>query len=311
MQHLDLHERPPEQIRHVYKKYQKMKPAHLDTDEDLVTLTSLSHAALPDRVHVVRELDAEPDIVSVLTKVGLHIIPSLLPAQVQSALLSRLLHRDLSNPAHLTNIHAHYNITYPPAQSSFFALPRSSQDPVATPLDPNIHKPLTVAQLLDKKMRWTTLGHQYDWTAKTYPESRPPPFPVDIKTLLESIFTHTKAEAAIVNLYSPGDTLSVHRDVAEASSHGLVSVSLGCDAVFVVGTGDKVLSLRIQSGCAVYMSGPSRFAWHGVPQIVAGTCPPCLQDWPGGSLHESVDLDDWKGWMAGKRVNLNVRQMWD
>lgn len=157
-------------------------------------------------------------------------------------------------------------------------------------------------------MRWTTLGGQYDWTAKRYPDSPPPPFPSDIKALLEGVFTDTKAEAAIVNLYSPGDTLSVHRDVAETSPHGLISVSLGCDAIFVIGTDDKVLTLRLKSGSAVYMSGASRFAWHGVPQIVAGTCPECLQDWPSG---ENGEYEEWKGWMAGKRVNLNVRQMWD
>jgi alkylated DNA repair protein alkB family protein 1 len=154
-------------------------------------------------------------------------------------------------------------------------------------------------------MRWTTLGGQYDWTAKRYPDEMPPEFPEDVKDLLEGLFPETRAEAAIVNLYSPGDTLSVHRDVAETSSTGLVSVSLGCDAVFVIGTDDKVLTLRLRSGSAVYMSGASRFAWHGVPQIVAGSCPEYLQEWPGD------EYADWKGWMAGKRVNLNVRQMQD
>jgi len=182
-------------------------------------------------------------------------------------------------------------------------------------------------------MRWTTLGGQYDWTAKRYPDIAPPPFPGDIKNLLESVWTHTRAEAAIVNLYSPGDTLSVHRDVAEASAHGLVSVSLGCDAVFVIGVSssqsapgdsstdrgeegevqEKIITLRLRSGSAVYMSGPSRFAWHGVPQIVKGTCPEYLASWPavdGNGVGEG-EYEAWRGWMAGKRVNLNVRQMWD
>lgn len=126
--------------------------------------------------------------------------------------------------------------------------------------------------------------------------------------MLESIFTGTKAQAAIVNLYSPGDTLSVHRDVAETSSHGLISLSLGCDAVFIIGTDDdKVLALRLRTGSAVYMSGQSRFAWHGVPQIVAGSCPEYLRRWPG----EGEEFGEWEGWMEGKRVNLNVRQMWN
>lgn len=176
-------------------------------------------------------------------------------------------------------------------------------------------------------MRWTTLGGQYDWTFKRYPSTAPPPFPSDIKNLLESLWTSTRAEAAIVNLYSPGDTLSVHRDVAETSGTGLVSVSLGCDAVFVIGVsssedegedgkGEQIVTLRLRSGSAVYMSGSSRFAWHGVPQIVKGTCPEYLGDWPAGTEDSGYEdgeggFEEWRGWMKGKRVNLNVRQMWD
>lgn len=247
-----------------------------------------------------------------LTSVGLHIIPSLLPPSTQSNLLSALLHGALSNPQHLTNIHTHYKLSYPPSSSSFFSLSPTDPSPIAHPLDPTVHKSLSVTPLLNKKLRWTTLGGQYDWTNKHYPDTPPPPFPSDVKTLLESLFTHTKAEAAIVNLYSPGDTLSVHRDVAEASPTGLVSLSLGCDAVFVIGTADKVVTMRLRSGSAVYMSGPSRFAWHGVPRIVPGTCPEHLAEWPAGPAGEEDDeFDAWRGWMRGKRVNLNVRQMWD
>jgi alkylated DNA repair protein alkB family protein 1 len=213
----------------------------------------------------------------------------------------------------------HYALTYPPTRSSFFSLNPSSTSPIATPLNPTVHKPLTVSQLLNKKLRWTTLGGQYDWTAKRYPETPPPPFPADVKGVLEALFPSTKAEAAIVNLYSPGDTLSVHRDVAETSGTGLVSVSLGCDAIFVLGTEgrrgeEKMVTLRLRSGSAVYMSGESRFAWHGVPQIVGGTCPEYLRDWPAKTAGEDSGdggYEAWKGWMANKRVNLNVRQMWD
>ncbi|KAH7381327.1 oxidoreductase [Phaeosphaeria sp. MPI-PUGE-AT-0046c] len=341
MQSLDPRQRPPEAIRAVYKMYHKMKPADLDTNPDILDLKPDSQTSLPEKVHIVNELQtqhlnnafrtfagdaqaAQAELQSSASPIsvyehddmpGLHIMPSLLPPKVQSILLSRLLHRHLSNPTHLTNIHTHYNLSYPPSSpstsssSSFFSHSPSSSSIVATPLDPTIHKPLTVSQLLNKKLRWTTLGGQYDWTAKRYPDSAPPDFPTDIKTLLEDIFPSTKAEAAIVNLYSPGDTLSVHRDVAESSSHGLVSISLGCDAIFVIGCEDRVLALRLPSGGAVYMSGEARFAWHGVPQIVRGTCPDYLVDWPGGDEGETA-FEDWRAWMAGKRVNLNVRQMW-
>ncbi|KAF2825208.1 hypothetical protein CC86DRAFT_446623 [Ophiobolus disseminans] len=303
MQHLDPHQRPPDGIRHVYKKYQKMKATDLDGDEVIVDLSD--GATLPDKTRKCHPMSMSMSMRT--CQVGLHILPSLLPPQTQTTLLSCLLHRDLSNPAHLTNIHTHYNLTYPPQHTpSFFSTSPSSCTPIANPLDPAIHNALTISQLLNKKLRWTTLGGQYNWTAKSYPSSPPPPFPSDIKALLESIFADTKAEAAILNIYSPGDTLSVHRDVAESCSTGLVSVSLGCDAIFVIGTSDdKILALRLKSGGAVYMSGESRFAWHGVPRIVGGTSPGFLEDWPavGG------EFEDWRGWMGGKRVNLNVRQM--
>lgn len=112
------------------------------------------------------------------------------------------------------------------------------------------------------------------------------------------------------------------------SGTGLVSVSLGCDAVFVIGTSpasvngeagqareerseERIVTLRLRSGSAVYMSGASRFAWHGVPQIVKDTCPEYLANWPAENGDEEGKYEEWRGWMAGKRVNLNVRQMWD
>ncbi|KZM24127.1 uncharacterized protein EKO05_0010802 [Ascochyta rabiei] len=352
MQHLDPHQRPPDSIKDVYKKYQKMKWNDLDQDPDIVDLPDDTPTSAKDKVRIVEEWSSEdltaafrafsgqerliyaalPSTIPVYEHAdmpGLHIIPNLLPPEIQALLLSRLLHRDLSNPAHLTNIHTHYKLSYPPPTASsstpsFFTQPPTSTCSIAHPHDPTIHKPLTTPQLLNKKMRWTTLGGQYDWTSKHYPPTPPPPFPPDIKNLLERIWTHTRAEAAIVNLYSPGDTLSVHRDVAERASRGLISVSLGCDAVFVIGTSpssnptpspsnaaDKIVALRLRSGSAVYMSGQSRFAWHGVPQIVRGTCPEYLADWPAGSSSSEEEFEAWRGWMGGKRVNLNVRQMWE
>ncbi|KAF2123253.1 hypothetical protein BDV96DRAFT_562157 [Lophiotrema nucula] len=338
---LDPHRRPPDSVRHVYKKFQKMKLADLNADVDAdiidperITRDRTGRVQLVDELNVdtlndalgsFSENESEAQLIKNPTPVyehmdmpGLQIIPNLLPPEIQILLLDRLLHRDLSKPAHLTNIHTHYNLSYPPAASSFFSLDPSHSNHLATPLDPTVHKPLTVSQLLNKKLRWTTLGGQYDWTAKKYPDDKPPQFPEDIGALLEGIWEDTKAEAAIVNFYSPGDTLSIHRDVSESSSRGLISISLGCDAIFVIGTegddgaGRKIVTLRLRSGSAVYMSGESRFAWHGVPQIVAGTCPDYLKNWPAGSeVGDGGDYEEWRGWMSGKRVNLNVRQMWD
>jgi alkylated DNA repair protein alkB homolog 1 len=168
------------------------------------------------------------------------------------------------------------------------------------------------------------LGGQYDWTAKQYPSAKPPEFPKDIGSLLASLFANDEGgtsmvpQAAICNLYSPGDTLSLHRDVAEDCDQPLVSVSIGCDAIFVVGVegpGEhasricKPLVLRLRSGDVVVMSGPSRFAWHGVAQIIPHTCPKDLEDWPASDGDVDGEYEYWRGWMKQKRINLNVRQM--
>lgn len=180
---------------------------------------------------------------------------------------------------------------------------------------------MTTKQFLSKKLRWMTLGGQYDWSEKKYPEQQPPCFPADLSNLLEGLFPRTRPEAAIVNLYSPGDVLSLHRDVSEFCDRGLISLSIGCDAVFLVGrdadsckASPDHLAVRLRSGDAVYMSGPSRYAWHGVPQVIAGTCPPELQPWPAepnSCSSQSERFDHWHNWMATKRINLNVRQMYE
>lgn len=256
-------------------------------------------------------------------------IPSMFPPTVQIELLSRLFHRDLSNKDHQTNIHLHYDVTYPgeaqeagvadgptspdPGQprsqfSSFFA-----DDParVIYPKDPETHKPITVQNLLEKRLRWITLGGQYDWTAKAYPEGPPPPFPNDVGEMLRAAFPETEAQAAILNVYSAGDTLSAHRDVSEECDVGLISVSFGCDGLFMISHDDGVgcAIIRLRSGDAVYMNGASRFAWHGVPKVLSDTCPNWLADWPSFSETDASQYELWKGWMSGKRVNLNVRQM--
>lgn len=191
------------------------------------------------------------------------------------------------------------------------------------PKDPSVHSPLPLTQALNKKLHWITLGGQYDWTNRAYPAEDPLAFPPDIGALVRSLFPSMEPQAAIVNFYSPGDSMMMHRDVSEFCDQGLASLSLGCDCVFLIGVGQKegeggsgsdtvsapCVALRLRSGDAIYMSKDARVAWHGVPKILPDTCPDFLQDLPVGSepgVHES-----WRGWMKRKRVNVNVRQMYD
>ncbi|OAP56578.1 alkylated DNA repair protein AlkB [Fonsecaea erecta] len=336
----DAHARPPEHMRELFKHWRKRPVADIGADQQIIdprdpdvnrvsamsefgvlgqsdveilTTDFLDNAA-NDPIPGVRRETLPPRVAFEVKGVsGLWVFPSLLPPRVQLALLDRLLHRDLSNPAHKTNINHHHHISYPrsianPAVSSFFA---AELDTVVHPKDSAIHKPITLAQMLESKLRWMTLGGQYDWTNKIYPDGEPPPFPNDIAGLLKKLFPTVDPQAAIVNFYSPGDTLSVHRDVSEASDNSLISISLGCDGIFLVGGEDEadVVAILLRSGDAILMSGKSRHAWHGVPKILPDTCPPWLQNWPDRGHVELYQ--HWRGWMSKKRINLNVRQMTD
>lgn len=259
-----------------------------------------------------------------------------MPPEIQKILLRHLIHRDLSQPEHQTNLHPHYDLPYPDpgdngGDASFFSYPPSSPTRFE-PKDPGVHKPLSIKQVLERKLHWVTLGGQYDWTKRVYPEGRPPAFPADVAAFLETLFPETLAQAAIVNFYTPGDTMMMHRDVSEETDKGLVSLSFGCDALFMIAPNEagkagaeeenkraadagedgargrrEFLLLRLRSGDAIYMTKESRFAWHGVPKVLKGTCPDYLEDWPA----EDGRYEEWRGWMRNKRVNLNVRQMRD
>lgn len=160
-----------------------------------------------------------------------------MPPSIQKILLSRLVHRDLSQPHHQTNMHLHYELPYPEGDptsddpKSFFSHPPES-DIRFVPKDPSVHKPLSMRQVMDRRLHWVTLGGQYDWTNRVYPGGKPPEFPQDIANFVETMFPETLAQAAIVNFYTPGDTMMMHRDVSEETDKGLVSLSLGCDALF-------------------------------------------------------------------------------
>ncbi|KAJ5089925.1 hypothetical protein N7532_008609 [Penicillium argentinense] len=341
---LDAHDRPPEAIRQCYKKYSKLPLSEVDNDLGILDLQKVDPENLPTSLTVSQykssqdlrvafddfvrgahppQVEEAPLVENIPVYThndisGLLMIPALFPPTIQTELLSRLFHRDLPNPEHKTNLHLHYEVTYPEGsntdetRTSFFADDTMRE---LQPKEPQIHKPLTIQSVLDKKLRWVTLGGQYDWTAKVYPEEAPPPFPQDISKLLRAAFPETEAQAAILNLYSAGDTLSAHRDVSEDCDVGLISVSFGCDGLFLIShdNGNGCEIIRLRSGDAVYMNGTSRFAWHGVPKILPSTCPAWLANWP--SLEEDIPgsppgpYSMWRGWMSGKRINLNVRQM--
>ncbi|KUJ09398.1 uncharacterized protein LY89DRAFT_741111 [Mollisia scopiformis] len=359
----DTHAIPPQAICNIYKKYQKMDDVDIDSDLEVVDfgrgLTKQQDKSIVPVDTISSELvatardkfmsywpsfdsvprDSTPKACTIYEHkdfAGLRILPSLLPPECQFLMLDSILHRDLANPLHKTNIHQDYSIPYPPPNGdssqpeSFFTYPPHSKNQVFTPINPHSnHKALNTTQFLHKKLRWLTLGSQYDWTTRAYPAESPTRFPADISSLVTTLFKNAfKPESGVVLLYSTKDYMPVHRDVSEECQKGLASFTLGCDGLFILSRDKKredgeaadeddeeremeTCVLRVRSGDCVWMGGETRWCWHAMPKIMGGTCPKWLEDWPVGvSGEQRKEFEKWKGFMKSKRLNISCRQVW-
>lgn len=75
-------------------------------------------------------------------------------------------------------------------------------------------------QRIKSAMRWTTFGYHHNWDTKIYDEEMQSPFPEDLSSLCGLFaqalgYADFKPEAAIVNYYPVGSTLSGHTDHSE------------------------------------------------------------------------------------------------
>lgn len=119
-------------------------------------------------------------------------------------------------------------------------------------------------------------------------------------------------DTALVNFYREGDTLGGHKDDAELHADcPIVSLSLGCDAVFLIGGATKDVvptAVWLHSGDAVVLSGAARQCYHGVPRVM-----PCHSSFDCGmrsaSIADAKDRAAFHACMQSTRVNISIRQM--
>ena len=173
---------------------------------------------------------------------------------------------------------------------------------------------LMSASTLIRKMRWVTLGYQYDWTLKEYIwEASLIPFPKLLRDICQTVcsllgWPQYVPEAGILNYYQVKDTLTGHVDRSEENdSAPLISFSFGLDAIFLLGgptREDAVVPFRLRSGDILIMSNECRRNYHGVPRILEGTNPAELLE--SGTAVEDKVLSSL---MKDARINLNVRQV--
>src|SRR5262249_21170113 len=87
-------------------------------------------------------------------------------------------------------------------------------------------------------------------------------------------------DAALVNFYDASARLGMHQDKEERSDAPVVSLSIGDTCVFRFGNslnrGKPYTDVELMSGDLFVFGGLSRFAFHGVPKVYAGTADPSL-----------------------------------
>ncbi|KAI3733345.1 hypothetical protein L6452_12788 [Arctium lappa] len=175
------------------------------------------------------------------------------------------------------------------------------------------------ASVLLRKLRWSTLGLQFDWSKRSYNVSLPHNKIPDALCLLAkkmaapamSVGEEFQPEAAIVNYFGSGDMLGGHLDDMEADwSKPIVSMSLGCKAIFLLGgksRNDEPLAMFLRSGDIVLMSGEARERFHGVPRVFTDT-----ENAEIGALEKQFSGENdicYLEYIKTSRININIRQV--
>ncbi|KAL5114155.1 hypothetical protein ACEQ8H_007952 [Pleosporales sp. CAS-2024a] len=352
--HHDTHATPPEFIQREHWRYQRMRRADLESDPNIFDLSRWQEftaeqkdiwrpaGSIPSsRIAAACQAYAGGQPLSMHAHdapifehrefPGLQVVCGLLPPETQVLFISCLMHRDLADAGHKINLQADYDISYPPKSSqgpirfdsSFFTRERAAPEDRLVPKVVEKQKPLNMDQFLYTKLRWLTLGEQYDWPTRSYAKHATP-FPEDLSKLVTGLFPHIHPESGVVLIYSAKDFMPVHRDVSEQCQRALASFSVGCDGIFIMALGEdngegenapRTVAIRVKSGDCVHLTGKARWAWHAMARTIPSTCPAHLASWPVGTPNataaEEKAYKNWKGYMGTKRINVSCRQVWD
>lgn len=288
----------------------------------LSDVLDLQNAPQHPRVRLARDFNFQgkrQQLYEVIDGGGFCFIPRALDQEEQKLWITRALSSYMT-PPNATNLDAHYKIP----QEGLWHYYKSNTTLEITRIshpddsDKTKNQPFqllmtqTDVAALIKKIRWVTLGYQYNWTTKEYDFERPPiAFPKNLALWSSQICEAAGlgafvAEAGIVNFYQPGDTLTGHVDRSEQNMRvPLISLSLGADCIFLLGgasRNDPVLPILLRSGDIIFMCGPSRSYYHGVPRILSAlNLAPSDDD----SLDTKLALE----LLGDARINLNIRQV--
>ncbi|KAJ1668160.1 hypothetical protein IW140_000674 [Coemansia sp. RSA 1813] len=315
---------------------------------DLETPTGLHFQAFRHKRPPAYVLGSHPDLI---------VIPDVLTDEAQRWLARKCL-CDCAHPPNRTNLDPFFEL---PAESLFSISAYRPRDRnsmllrdqteliqcraqhnnidtgVTVPKDKFYLQPASAEDLLER-LRWCTLGKQYNWTTKEY-DLGASPFDVEIDGLMKSIAIATTqpennsnddrlpcannyegsnyvSQAGIINYYDERSTMAGHVDKTEENMDApLISLSIGLSCVYLIGGNTRDIEptgLLLRSGDVLVMCGESRLAFHGVPRIIAGSSPKYLIDPSAGSCDTvNPNYPEWSHfarYLATHRVNCNARK---
>lgn len=149
--------------------------------------------------------------------------------------------------------------------------------PLFVPRMPRTGTPFSVRMTNCGPLGWVSDETGYRYQA-THPETGAPwpEIPELARAAWDALADHPDPpQACLVNWYEPGARMGLHQDRDEADlSAPVVSLSLGDTAVFRYGGTTRkapTRSIRLESGDALVIGGPSRLAFHGIDRILPGT----------------------------------------
>jgi DNA oxidative demethylase len=149
--------------------------------------------------------------------------------------------------------------------------------PLFTPRMPRTAKPFSVRMTNCGPLGWVSDVAGYRYQAMHPDTGAPwPPLPEAVRRAWDDLagYPHPP-EACLVNVYDPKARMGLHQDRDEADLDApVVSLSLGDTGLFRFGgtaRGGPTRSVRLESGDALVLGGPSRLIFHGIDRLVAGT----------------------------------------
>lgn len=205
-------------------------------------------------------------------------------------------------PARVSGVTLRPGLTYHPdyldgpAQRALLEAVRGviAAAPLFTPTMPRTGAPFSVRMTNCGALGWVSDATGYRYQAHHPDTGQPwPAMPEPILAAWRDLagYPHDP-EACLVNSYGGTARMGAHQDRDEDDLDApVVSLSLGDTAVFRFGgeaRRDPTRSIKLRSGDAVVIGGPSRLVFHGIDRLLPGTS----------------DLLD-----EGGRINLTLRRV--